>query len=586
MISISICLMIGWIAAGAEAERPGVAARIVEGRVAGVDGKPVEGASILFGPAGVGFRFVEGAGATTDAQGRYRADLSGFAWSKDAVRTMALAPGFDAVDRVVATGDGAAMSDFALEPRPWKQTRLRLEDTSGRPVAGVELTINLSGVTWAREVSDAEGRCLISMAPELLLSVSARPDGARPIETSLEMLADGPDEIKVPVLPPYRGRVVDPQGRPVADVAIGRWLSFGDDGEGDVSGFLGTTVPVITDREGRFELAATLLVGRLATRMAPPKSEFLAAADARFERVGYQVLDPARADEPVEVTLRPTRRVRIPIGPGSARPNPGAILSTSLRIAPRPDVPDWRWYFLFRDRAWKEQPAGPARRDVIEENLPEGTYELEAELVSDEAFTERLGSATLELSVPAGEGPLDLPPVELGPVVARTSPGEPAPEIDATELDSGRPLRLADLRGKVVVLDFWGYWCGPCVWQLPKLADLHRQYEGRPLAIIAVHDQSVQSREDYDRRIAFTRRRVWGGRDLPFQVLLDRPLQHRSDVFTSEGDGVTINRYGITGFPTLLVIDHEGRLVERVSLANRDRLPQLVRQLVEKAEAR
>jgi thiol-disulfide isomerase/thioredoxin len=138
----------------------------------------------------------------------------------------------------------------------------------------------------------------------------------------------------------------------------------------------------------------------------------------------------------------------------------------------------------------------------------------------------------------------------------------------------------------VVVLDFWGYWCGSCNMEMPHLMELHRKFEGRPLAIVALHDQSVQSRAEYDRKIATVRERLWGGRELPFRVLLDSPDPKKADDHGAKGAGMTVNHYGIKGFPTLFVIDQDGTMIGRVGHWEHDRLETLVRKLVEKAERR
>ena len=82
-----------------------------------------------------------------------------------------------------------------------------------------------------------------------------------------------------------------------------------------------------------------------------------------------------------------------------------------------------------------------------------------------------------------------------------TPRGATGAEIDVRDLDTGNPIKLADLKGKVVVLDFWGYWCGPCIGSMPELIKVHDQFKDRPVVILAIHDQSVQSREAYDRKL-------------------------------------------------------------------------------------
>jgi len=64
--------------------------------------------------------------------------------------------------------------------------------------------------------------------------------------------------------------------------------------------------------------------------------------------------------------------------------------------------------------------------------------------------------------------------------------GGVAPEIEGEDLD-GRPLKLSDHRGKVVVVVFWGSWCGPCMAMVPHEKELWERHRGEPFALLGVN---------------------------------------------------------------------------------------------------
>src|SRR3989454_12796675 len=70
----------------------------------------------------------------------------------------------------------------------------------------------------------------------------------------------------------------------------------------------------------------------------------------------------------------------------------------------------------------------------------------------------------------------------------RSGGGSPAPELTTTSwLNTDHPLRLAELRGRVVLLNFWVFTCGNCTRTVPSLVAYDRQYRSRGLTIIGIH---------------------------------------------------------------------------------------------------
>ena len=104
---------------------------------------------------------------------------------------------------------------------------------------------------------------------------------------------------------------------------------------------------------------------------------------------------------------------------------------------------------------------------------------------------------------PSSAGPTPLPaatPFLIGSPTVGLAPGDVAPELTVTGpggsaaplLDlGGRPVRLADLRGRLVLLNFWATWCPPCQGETPVLRDMDEQYRARGLAIVGVAVQET-----------------------------------------------------------------------------------------------
>ena len=91
--------------------------------------------------------------------------------------------------------------------------------------------------------------------------------------------------------------------------------------------------------------------------------------------------------------------------------------------------------------------------------------------------------------------------VAKGEMAKLTLPKDAGPAPATSFLDAdGKPLRVADFKGKVVVLNLWATWCGPCVLEMPTLAKLAAAYQGKPVAVVAV---SIDGDRDADKARAF-----------------------------------------------------------------------------------
>lgn len=132
------------------------------------------------------------------------------------------------------------------------------------------------------------------------------------------------------------------------------------------------------------------------------------------------------------------------------------------------------------------------------------------------------------------------------PILSAGEAAEPAGRLNTIAPDftrndlSGRPLRLDQFRGRVVLLNFWATWCGPCIEEIPVFSRWQRQYGDAGLQVIGI------SMDDDEAAV----KRFLAKHGVPYPILM-------GDAKLGESFG------GVYGLPQSFLIDAHGRIVFR-----------------------
>lgn len=332
-------------------------------------------------------------------------------------------------------------------------------------------------------------------------------------------------ERRIAGYPLIRGRVFDGDGRPAAGVDVGRgWDAF--------HGEMSPTAWVHTDSEGHFEIP-------LISRQSPTvvmamdrdrKNGGLLIVERQVDATGSndcedQSVKSEKNVIEVEIQLKPLIEVR------------GSYWTSEAKRRPR--------------RVWTSVEALPEEIQVIEQNddspffsfrLPPGRYRLRGNAANfDDVYR--------ELDLEPGMEQVELPDLELPVSKLGLLYGQPAPEWHFTAghgIDAN--AKLSDYRGKWVVIEFWGVWCGPCIFQMEQLflfSEKHAADRDR-FEIITLHHDLPDVKSDLDAKLPELLKK-WERDEFPYPIAVDDANQ-------------TIERYGVDRFPTIVFIDPDGRV--------------------------
>jgi cytochrome c biogenesis protein CcmG, thiol:disulfide interchange protein DsbE len=131
-------------------------------------------------------------------------------------------------------------------------------------------------------------------------------------------------------------------------------------------------------------------------------------------------------------------------------------------------------------------------------------------------------------------------------------PSGPAPQFELPDV-AGGSLSLDSLKGKVVIVDFWATWCGPCIQEMPEYAEFYKKNRTRGVEVVGIVLDSGEPRDIAD-------------------FLRDYRTPYRQLI----GDPKVQADYGpLEGFPTTFVIDAQGKIRHKLLGARSDKFEQL-----------